>query len=607
MKRDKTAHRRRAGSTAGDGFVLVAMAVVAAAIGSGVYLHLGASKGVGVGFALATYLLLYKLHRLRASSQKARSLDAEVRRLEGELDKTRVNAADVTNVQPVTASVQPGPTVGTSTPAPPQAPVMANATALPPRPSHYAAAQAGPAAGQQLPSTVPGRASARQDDATGELGLSALKDFWAYRPSDPVPGPALRVPPTPTPTPTQRQPVSQSPPQGIGAVSARVPAPSRVPAVEQISSEAPSAALRESDVEMIQGLIKRLADEVNAADASLASVSSTPHVQDASFATPTAHGPAAAPAIPARPAEAVEASLDALRITADTMREAAARSAGVKLSELRIGRPETDPVFASNAPMPPPVRPGHYKLAAIADAVHSGRIEVLLEPVMGLGDLRARHYEVSIRLYDPTGSAIEAAPADPSLAGSNLLPLLDRTRFDRVTSVARRLSERGKTGSIFSEYSGEALSDGEFLKGAAEDPASQLVLTFAQADVRNLSPAQWKGLAGLKELGFRFAVSEVTDLDMDFERLAAAGFDFVKLDAAVFLDGLKGPHGTIPSGDICGYLARMGFTLVANRIDSEYERSRLYGFGVLFGQGQLFGGARPMKADALSGAKNAAA
>jgi cyclic-di-GMP phosphodiesterase TipF (flagellum assembly factor) len=584
MKRDMKAHKRRAGSVAADGFVLLAMAVVAAAIGAGINLHLGASKGIGIGFALATYLLLYKLHQLRSASQKAARLDAQVRRLETELDKSKGNAGEAAQPHPESIARQPG----AAAVAPPAAPAV----------SAQKAHSAAPVVPAVQPPVAPAAASAaRRNEGAPQSNLSALKDFWAYRPSDPAPGPLPRLPQAPQPL---------GAPPAVDEVPVRPSVP-RAPATQRPLDEPPAAALREADVEMIQGLIKRLADEVNAADASMAAGRSGPPASDESIAAPQAQLPAGPPMASTRPAEAVEASLDALRMTADTMRESASRTGGAKLSELRLPRHEPEPMFAATPSAPPPVRPGHYKLAAIADAVHAGRFEVLLEPVMGLADLRARHYEVSIRLFDPAGGAIEALSADPALAGTNLLPLLDRTRFDRAASVARRLSERGKTGSVFSEYSGEALTDGAFLEGAAQDPVGQLVLTFAQADVRNLSGAQWKGLAELKALGFRFALSEVTDLDMDFERLAAAGFDFVKLDAAVFLEGLKGPHGTVPSCDICGYLARMGFTLVANRIDSEYERSRLFGFGVLFGQGQLFGGARPMKADALAGAKHAAA
>jgi cyclic-di-GMP phosphodiesterase TipF (flagellum assembly factor) len=123
------------------------------------------------------------------------------------------------------------------------------------------------------------------------------------------------------------------------------------------------------------------------------------------------------------------------------------------------------------------------------------------------------------------------------------------------------------------------------------------VLSFTQTDVRGFSTPEWDSLADMRALGFRFAISHMTDLDMDFEALAEQGFVFVKLDASVFLDGLPAPSGRLPSSDVCRHLAQHGLTLVVERIDDDDLLARVFGFGVLLGQGQLFGGARPVRAD----------
>jgi cyclic-di-GMP phosphodiesterase, flagellum assembly factor TipF len=48
-------------------------------------------------------------------------------------------------------------------------------------------------------------------------------------------------------------------------------------------------------------------------------------------------------------------------------------------------------------------------------------------------------------------------------------------------------------------------------------------------------------------------------------------------------------------------------TLVADTIDDEAVRARVFGFGILFGQGRLFGGARQVKLDAIAQGSAAAA
>jgi cyclic-di-GMP phosphodiesterase TipF (flagellum assembly factor) len=104
----------------------------------------------------------------------------------------------------------------------------------------------------------------------------------------------------------------------------------------------------------------------------------------------------------------------------------------------------------------------------------------------------------------------------------------------------------------------------------------------------------------MRSLGFRFALSAMTDLDMDFEALAEQGFVFVKLDASVFLQGLPAPSGRIPANDVCRHLAQHGLTLVVDHIEDDDQLARVFGFGVLLGQGQLFGGARPVRADVVT-------
>jgi cyclic-di-GMP phosphodiesterase, flagellum assembly factor TipF len=109
------------------------------------------------------------------------------------------------------------------------------------------------------------------------------------------------------------------------------------------------------------------------------------------------------------------------------------------------------------------------------------------------------------------------------------------------------------------------------------------------------------------DLGFRFALEDVSDLDMDFEALTAAGFAFAKFDARIFLEGLPAQGGLIPAADLCRYLAHLGLTLIVGRIDDEAQLAKVLGFGALFGQGTLFGAPRPVKAEVLRRAQGVAA
>ena len=100
---------------------------------------------------------------------------------------------------------------------------------------------------------------------------------------------------------------------------------------------------------------------------------------------------------------------------------------------------------------------------------------------------------------------------------------------------------------------------------------------------------------------------KVTHLTTDFRLLAERGFSFVKLPAAAFLDGLPAGRGMVSPAEICRQLAGEGLTLVVEAIDDEALLARVFGFGALFGQGRLFGGARQITLEALSGDRRTAA
>jgi cyclic-di-GMP phosphodiesterase, flagellum assembly factor TipF len=357
--------------------------------------------------------------------------------------------------------------------------------------------------------------------------------------------------------------------------------------------------LPEMNVEHIQELIKKLADELNGG----------PPSHDAN-ADPD-------PAImPANEAEAmIGRSVAALETTARTMRgDSASQPLGAGLGARASGHGVLPPPWRPAAANP--ARPGappllDPQLARIAEAVAAERMEVLLEPIQGLSEGRARHYEVSIRLRTADGTALEQSDFSRLAHGSGLMPRIDAARMMRAARVARRLSERGVQASVLTGAAGESLTDDEFLDAAALQPGTdgriRLVLSFAQSDVLTFTPVHSEALGSMAASGFGFALEDVTNLDMDFGGLKAMGFEFVKLDAQVFLEGLQAPSGLVPAADICRYLSEFGLAVIVGRIEDDWLLARILGFGVLLGKGTLFGGAKLVKAEVVSDRGTAAA
>ncbi|HEX5957795.1 MAG TPA: EAL domain-containing protein [Hyphomicrobiaceae bacterium] len=329
------------------------------------------------------------------------------------------------------------------------------------------------------------------------------------------------------------------------------------------------------NVEVIQDLIKKLADELNG-----------PTLRDDDDAA--GEHAAVADAMLGR-------SIAALDVAARAMR-----------AEPDATEPASDPPDGGkDATQSGTARPLDAQIARIAEAVAAERFEVMIEPIHALSEGRPRHYEVSMRLRMADGLSLEQADytraAQISELRADLLPHIDAARMLRAARVARRLAERGRQGSVLSAMSGQSITDTGFLDTAAQQTAIdggrvRLVLSFAQADARNFTPAHAEALGAMAAAGFGFALEDVTDLEMDFGKLKALGFEFVKLDAAVFLDGMQAPGGNIPAADICRYLSEFGLTLIVGAIEDDWLLAKVMGFGVLLGKGTLFGGPRLIKA-----------
>ncbi len=259
--------------------------------------------------------------------------------------------------------------------------------------------------------------------------------------------------------------------------------------------------------------------------------------------------------------------------------------------------------FDSPAPRHLP-RSTHGMAAQLTDALAAERLTIYLEPIQQIEYDRPRHYEVSVRFKDAAGTEL---PHDEILAAARdvgLLPRVDAAVLPRAARIAQHFQSRGRDTEILAHVHGASLPDQDFRAEVtaatiAADGAA-LMLSFEQSDVRAFGPIHWEILSTIADMGLRFAIEGVTDLDMDFDALKSRGFDFVKLDTEVLVRGLPTTGGLVAAADVCGHLGSAGLALIVNHIDDEQALARILGFGVLFGQGALFGTRRAVRSDILT-------
>ena len=391
-------------------------------------------------------------------------------------------------------------------------------------------------------------------------------------------------------------------------------------------------AVEETELQRVDRLVRRLADHVNQIEAG----TDKGTLLDGHAPTPEPHEPSA----PAFADTQLAASIHALKagmVQHEPMRPAtglppvtfaapppvpmaAPEPEHLKEAEPREPSQLAFDLAAALSELPKWPEPDYPRAAdpataaqrtAILSAINAQRIDVYLEPILDLGDHRPQHYEVSIGLRASNGQLINLAGIGSDLSGTGLLPLIDSARISRAANLARRLAERGKTGAVFTGLSGETLADDDFYasfsgpEGAGAFPG-QMVLTLPQSHVRLFTTADWQTMGRLRVAGFAFALSDVTTLEMDFGSLRAAGFAFVRLDAETFLIGLPMAGATVPPDDICRHIAATGLALIVGGIVEDHQLARIFGFGVLFGQGELFGGPRSVAATVAARSSGAA-
>jgi cyclic-di-GMP phosphodiesterase TipF (flagellum assembly factor) len=273
---------------------------------------------------------------------------------------------------------------------------------------------------------------------------------------------------------------------------------------------------------------------------------------------------------------------------------------------------EARTAFPESAASPLRTEPNSETLAAIRDAVDAGRVDLYLQPVVTLPQRKVRYYEAFTRLRTADGATL--APPDflEAAEAHGLMPQIDKLLLFRSVQVVRRLQLKNREIGLFCNIAASTVNDPQIFPeilqfmDANRALSSSLMLEIKQGVLRAMGPLETEGLAALRELGFRFCMDGVTDLRMEPRDLGERGIRYVKVPAAFLLSDNASAGSDIHAADLSDLLGRFGISLIAERIEGEAQVVDLLDYDVRFGQGFLFSQPRPVRAEALRGASEAA-
>src|SRR3990167_6044334 len=253
-------------------------------------------------------------------------------------------------------------------------------------------------------------------------------------------------------------------------------------------------------------------------------------------------------------------------------------------------------------------------LRDVRDALHFGRVDLHLQPIVSLPQRRVSFYEGFTRLRRPDGSLILPADFLDAARRSSLMGIIDNLTLFRCVQIVRKLAERDRRVGVFCNIASASLEDPAlfpiFLEFMTEnrDLSGAVIFELRADKFEQRSPVMRANMEKLAALGFRFSIDHATSLALDLPRLQGAGVRFVKMNGSQLIEQLRDPGGERPmsninrrieGNEVSAVLSRYAITLIAEKIEDEASVVEILEYEIPYGQGHVFGAPRPIKASLM--------
>jgi len=218
-------------------------------------------------------------------------------------------------------------------------------------------------------------------------------------------------------------------------------------------------------------------------------------------------------------------------------------------------------------------------------------------------------YESFSRLRDATGRVLLPAEYLSVAEPEGLMSTIDNLLLFRCAQIVRRLAKNDRKVGIFCNIALASLADETFFPQFLEflsqnkDMAGGLIFELGQSAFERRGSVEARNMSKLAELGFRFSIDKVTDLELDFQDLARADVKFVRVAADTLINQMLEEDGRltlkslkdIAAADFADLARRYGVELIAEKIESERQVVDILELNIGYGQGNLFGEPRAIR------------
>ncbi|WBQ12312.1 EAL domain-containing protein [Hyphomonadaceae bacterium BL14] len=251
--------------------------------------------------------------------------------------------------------------------------------------------------------------------------------------------------------------------------------------------------------------------------------------------------------------------------------------------------------------------------AMVREALDANRVDLYMQPVVGLPQRRTSFYEGFTRLRTSTGEVVAPGAFLAAAEAAGMIAEVDNLLLLRCVQIVRRLTKSDRRIGVFCNVSIRSLADEDFFPGFLDflrrngDLAGALIFEMPRAAFESRSAIAARNMARLADYGFRFSLDQVNDLNIDLNELQRAGVRFLKIPGERLVAALHGGEpvagrepGALPPEDVAGLFARYGVDLVAEKIETEATVVEVLDLDIAYAQGHLFGAPRPVREEVLS-------
>jgi cyclic-di-GMP phosphodiesterase TipF (flagellum assembly factor) len=280
----------------------------------------------------------------------------------------------------------------------------------------------------------------------------------------------------------------------------------------------------------------------------------------------------------------------------------------------RPGEPAAPPIYGGRMGHNSAHRQAGTLMDTVREALAENRVDLYLQPVVGLPQRRTAFYESFSRLRDESGRVLMPTEYLSVAEPGGLVTAIDNLLLFRCVQIVRRLAKQDRRIGIFCNISMASLGDDEFfpqfleLLAANRDLAGALIFEIGQAAFEARGRTESRNMGRLADLGFRFSIDKVSNLDFDLQDFARCDVKFVKVGAQMLIEQMVEVENRLvlrsmpdlAAEDFAALARRYGMQLIAEKVESEPQVAEILDLDIPYGQGHLFGEPRAIRDSVLA-------